>query len=331
MHHSLARHLQNGLRTLAQLAALAALLSATDASLAEERKMRLGVMRIAAMATPYVAKEQGFFSRHGLEVELVPIRSGAEGIQAMQGGNVEATLAIPSFAMAANERRFDLVMVYQNELAHDAPPDSGGVLVREDSPVRSLKDLAGRTIGVNALHAQEAVSAQFLLLKAGLTKDQVKYVEAPHPSLGDLLVHGQADAVVTIDPFTTMIRKRGARVIAWEYAEAVPGQPIGTFWSKRAWAERNADLIEAFTEAMDEAIAWVNADPVRTQGVVAEFTKLPLDIVKAMPMIVWSSKIDLERWSQMIAMLKTMGEIRDDHKPQEYFHSVVLRRLGQKG
>ena len=318
-------------RSLAAFAAIATTLAVADPSLAQERKLRLGVMRIAAMATPYVAKEQGFFKKHGLDVELVPIRSGAEGIQAMQGGNVDATLAIPSFAMAANERRFDLVMIYQNELAHDAPPDSGGMLVRKDSPVQSLKDLAGRTVAVNALHAQEAVSAQFLLRKAGLGKDQVKYVEAPHPTLGDLLMRGQADAVVTIDPFTTMIRERGARVIAWQYAEAVPGQPIGTFWSKRAWADRNVEALEAFTAAMDEAITWVNADPVRTQGVVAEFTKLPAEIVKAMPMIVWSSKIDLARWTEMIAMLKTMGEIQDDHKPQEYFHSVVMRRLGQKG
>ena len=298
---------------------------------AQEKKFKLGVMKIAAMTTPYVAKERGFFKKHGLDVELVFIRSGAEGIQALQGGNVEVTLAIPSFAMGANERKFDLAMVLQNELAHAAPPDSGGIVVAKDSSVTRPADLAGMTVGVNSLHAQEAVDAQYVIRKAGVPKDKVKYVEVPFPSMGDVLARKQVDAVVAIDPFTTMLAQRGNRVIAWEYVDSIPEQPIGTFWAKRAWAEKNMDMMDAFTAAMEEAMAYMNADPKRARDLVAEFTRLPAPVVQSMPMIVWSSKINVAKWRELIELLKGMGELEQTHAPEEYFSSGVKRRLGTKG
>lgn len=298
---------------------------------AQEKKLQLGVMKIAAMTTPYVAKEQGFFKKHGLDVELVFIRSGAEGINALQGGNVQATLAIPSFAMAANEHKFDLTMVLQNELAHATPPDSGGIIVAKDSKITKLSDLAGMTVGVNSLHAQEAVDAQYVIRRAGVPKDKVKYVEVPFPSMGDVLARKQVDAVVAIDPFTTMLQQRGGRAIAWEYVDSIPEQPIGTFWAKRAWAEKNTDILEAFTEAMEEAIAYMNADPKRARAYVAEFTRLPAEVVETMPMIVWSTKVNLARWRELVDLLRSMGELEQTHSPEEYLSSGVKRRLGIKG
>ncbi len=298
---------------------------------AQEKKFRLGVMKIAAMTTPYVAKERGFFKKHGLDVELVFIRSGAEGIQALQGGNVEVTLAIPSFAMGANERKFDLTMVLQNELAHAAPPDSGGIVVAKDSGIAKPSDLAGKTVGVNSLHAQEAVDAQYVIRKSGVPKDKVKYVEVPFPSMGDVLSRKQVDAVVAIDPFTTMLTQRGNRVIAWEYVDSIPEQPIGTFWAKRPWAEKNMDMMDAFTAGMEEAMAYMNADPKRARDLVAQFTGLPAPVVQGMPMIVWSSKINVAKWRELIELLKGMGELEQNHAPEEYFSSGVKRRLGIKG
>lgn len=297
---------------------------------AQERKLRFGVMKIGALSDAHLAKEQGFFKKHGLDVELVVIRSGAEGVTALQSGSIDVTLAIPSFALAANERNFDLVMVMQNEIARTTPPDTGGIVVAKDSKINRLSDLAGGTVAVNSLHAQEAVSAQYLIKKAGVAKDKIKYVEVPFPSMWDVVTRGQADAVVAVDPFTSMFVQRGGRVIAWEYVESVPEQPIGVFWSKRAWAEKNTDTLERFTLAMDEAIAYMNADPKRARGVVADFTRLPGELVEAMPPIAWSSKVNLRKWGELVEMLKSMDELKSTPKPEDYFSAGQKRRAGLK-
>jgi NitT/TauT family transport system substrate-binding protein len=297
---------------------------------AQERKVRFGVMRIAALSNAWLAQEQGLFRKHGVDVELTIIRSGAEGVSAVQGGSLDVTLAIPSFAFAANQRNFDLVLVMQNELASARPPDTGGIVVGKDSGITKPSDLVGRTVGVNSLHAQEAVGAQYVIRKAGVPRDRIKYVEVPFPSMWDVLDRKQIDAAVAIDPFTTMMVRRGGRVIAWEYVDSIPEQPIGTFWAKRVWAEKNADLLERFTAAMEESITYMNADRARARGVVAAYTKLPPDLIEAMPPIVWSSRIDVAKWRELVDLLRSMGELQSSPNPESYFSTGVRRQLGLK-
>jgi NitT/TauT family transport system substrate-binding protein len=310
------------------LLAVALVLLALPPAQAQERKIRFGVMKIGALSNAYLAQENALFKKHGVDVELVIIRSGAEGVNALQGGSIDVTLAIPSFALSANERKFDLVLVMQNELANAQPPDTGGIVVTKESGISKPGELVGKTVGVNALHAQEAVDAQYVIRKAGVPRDQIKYVELPFPTMWDALTRRQIDAAVAIDPFTTMMVQRGGRVIAWEYVDSIPEQPIGTFWAKRAWAEKNADLLEKFVAALEESHAYMNADKDRARGVVAQFTGLPPELVKAMPPIVWSSKINLAKWRQLIELLKEQQELQSTPKPEDYFTAGVKRRLG---
>jgi NitT/TauT family transport system substrate-binding protein len=309
------------------LFAIFALVFAVTAQ-AQERKIRFGVMKIGALSNAYLAQEQGLFKKHGVDVELVIIRSGAEGVNAIQGNSIDVTLAIPSFALAANERKFDLVLVMQNELANAAPPDTGGIVVTKESGITKPAELVGKTVGVNALHAQEAVDAQYVIRKAGVPRESIKYVEIPFPSMWDALTRRQIDAAVAIDPFTTIMVQRGGRVIAWEYVDSIPEQPIGTFWAKRAWAEKNADVLERFTAALEESHAYMNADKARARGIVAQFTGLAPQLVEAMPPIVWSSKINVAKWRELIALLKEQGELQGTPKPEDYFSAGVKRRLG---
>lgn len=311
-----------------KLVLLVSLFVLAAAAYGQEPKIRFGVMKIGALSNAQLAQDNGLFKKRGVDVELVTIRSGAEGVSALQGGSLDVTLAIPSFALSANERRFDLVLVMQNELANAQPPDTGGIVVTRESGIQRPADLVGKTVGVNALRAQEAVDAQYVIRKAGVPRDKVKYVELPFPTMWESLTRGQIDAAVAIDPFTTMMVQRGGRVIAWEYVDSIPEQPIGTFWAKRAWAEKNGELLEKFVAALEESHAYMNADKERARGVVAKFTGLPADLVKAMPPIVWSSKINLAKWRELIALLKEEGQLQTTPKPEEFFSAGVKRRLG---
>jgi NitT/TauT family transport system substrate-binding protein len=167
-----------------------------------------------------------------------------------------------------------------------------------------------------------------VIRKAGVPRERIKYVEVPFPSMWDTLTRRQIDAAVAIDPFTTMMVQRGGKVIAWEYVDSIPEQPIGTFWAKRAWAEKNGDLLERFTAALEESHAYMNADKARARGVVAQFTGLPPQLVEAMPPIVWSSKINVAKWRQLVELLKEQGELQGSPNPEDYFAAGVKKRLG---
>ncbi|OGA79842.1 MAG: hypothetical protein A3G81_27075 [Betaproteobacteria bacterium RIFCSPLOWO2_12_FULL_65_14] len=287
-------------------------------------KLKVGVLKVAGQTNAYVAQQQGFFKKRGLEVELINVRSGGEGVSAMQGGSLDMAITIPSFGIVANERGFGLVMVVQNQSASPTPPDHAAIMVAIDSPIRSLKDLDGKVIGINALHAQEAVSAQHVIGKAGVPRQRLKYVEVSFPSMGDVLRRGDVAAVVPVAPFITGIEQRGiGRVLAWAYHGAVPAQPTGAYWAKRNWVEANAKLIDLYAAAIDEANEYLLSDLGRARVLVAQYTGLPSALVEAMPMINWTTKVDKAKWAALIAMLRAEGELEKDQRPEDFILSLM--------
>src|ERR1700733_12023623 len=91
--------------------------------------LRVGVLKMAALTNPWVARERGIFARNGLDVTLVEFRSGNEAISAHRSGAIDIVLSIPGTAMTAAERGFDLVAVAQNEIAQKTNPDTGSIQV----------------------------------------------------------------------------------------------------------------------------------------------------------------------------------------------------------
>jgi tripartite-type tricarboxylate transporter receptor subunit TctC len=102
--------------------------------------VKVGTLKMGSLTNVWVAKQAGFFERNGLNVELVEFRNGNEAIAAHQGGSVDILLTIPGTSMAARERGFDLVMLTQSETAKTQGPDSGAIIVRSDSPYKTVKD-----------------------------------------------------------------------------------------------------------------------------------------------------------------------------------------------
>jgi hypothetical protein len=81
---------------------------------------------------------------------------------------------------------------------------------------------------------------------------------------------------------------------------------------------------------MEESITYMNADRARARGVVAAYTKLPPDLIEAMPPIVWSSRIDVAKWRELVDLLRSMGELQSSPNPESYFSTGVRRQLGLK-
>src|ERR1051325_8506323 len=74
---------------LSVLLAIGLLSRFADAAEAPQ-KLRVAYAAItAAFSLPWIAKEAGLFQRHGLDVELVYIASGARAVQTLVGGSID--------------------------------------------------------------------------------------------------------------------------------------------------------------------------------------------------------------------------------------------------
>jgi NitT/TauT family transport system substrate-binding protein len=315
------------MRILRIIGIAAMLVSAALAPAAAQEKLaplKVGVLKMAALTNPWIAKERGIFQKNGLDVTLVEFRTGNEAIAAHRGGSVDIILSIPGTAMTAVERGFDLVAISQNEVAKAKGPDSGSVQVLKDSPYQTLVDLAGKKIAVSGLHSQKTVAMQTLFRRAGVDLSKLQLIEIPFPSQVDALRSKQVDAINTVDPYTTQLIASGlGRVVAWDYADSIPEQPLGAWFAKSTYVKANPKVVEGFNKSIQESIDYMMADPQRARAEVVAYTGLPADLVKDMPMIGWDYRVKGDRWQAVIDMMVENGELKSKHTADEYFAEQI--------
>ncbi len=281
--------------------------------------VRVGILKMAALTDPYIAQQLGIFKKYGLDVQMVEFNAGGEAVAAGQGGSIDIFLAIPGTVMVADERGFDMVAIFQNEIAKPAPPDSGSLQVRVNSPIQSLQDLRGKKVVVSSLHSQNAVSLQTLIKQKGIKLEEITWLEIPFPAQADVLRSGQVDAVATVDPYTTQLLTSGVgRVIAWYYVDFLPKQPLGAWFAKRSYVQKNPDVIANFNKAIKEAMDHMNEDADRARAEVVAFTGLNPELVKNMPMIGWDYHVSMKRWQEVVDMMVASGEMTKPHKAEEF-------------
>jgi NitT/TauT family transport system substrate-binding protein len=298
--------------------------ASASAAEAEKKPINLGTLKMAALTNPWVGVERGIFQKHGLDVKLVYFNSGAQAINAAQAGDIDIFLSIPGTVMSADERGFDLVCLFQNEVAKKAGPDSGGMVVLKDSPINTLADLTGKTVGVGGLHSQNTVDAQVTLRKAGVDVGKINFVEIPYPVMPNALKAKQIDAAVALDPYTTQLQSSGVgKVLAWYYIESIPEQPLGGWFAKRAYVKKNPELIAAFNRAMKETIDYMKEDTERARREVVAYSGLDASLVRDMPMIARDYNVRLDKWQQVVDMMRESGELQKPHRTDEYFSDEI--------
>jgi NitT/TauT family transport system substrate-binding protein len=285
--------------------------------------LRIGTLKIASQTDVWVAQQRGIFAKNGIDAKISLFNSGAESIPALQGGSIDVLLSIPGIGMTAMERGIDLVAIFQDEIAHMAPPDSASVQVLDSSPIKSMADFRGKKIGVGGLSTQNTIAVKMLLDQAGVDVGSVSFSEVPFPAMGNALKAGHVDAVVPVDPFTTQLRTTGGRVVSWNYVESIPEQPLGVWFTKGSIVKSNPQAIDAFIKSMKESIDYLHADDARARNEIADYIKIDRAILDHMPLIGWDYNVRPEKWQAVVEMMVRYGGLK--HRNAEEFISPQLR------
>ena len=177
---------------------------------AQGKSIKLAFCSQLLCIIPYtVAKSQGFYEKEGLNLELVYARGGSAAMEAFVGGAVDygATaldVALIAYDKGATIRRF----LSTGKL----PLFALAVAPKMAAQITTLKDLAGKTVGVSGLGNADHALALFLLKQAGVDSSKVQFATLG-PNLLEALRQGAVDAGLVQEPALTLIVKAGGRVL----------------------------------------------------------------------------------------------------------------------
>src|SRR5690606_23512052 len=106
-------------------------------------KVKVGVIPIVDVAPVYLGKEQGFFEDHGIDLSLESGQGGAAIVPGVMSGDFQFGFSNVTSLMLAKDNGLPLKMVAAGNSSTNADPDFSAVVVKDDSPIKSAKDLAG--------------------------------------------------------------------------------------------------------------------------------------------------------------------------------------------
>jgi len=290
------------------LAALGAMPARAQAS----TKIVFGYTAVTDFATVFVAADQGMFSKRKLEVEpkLIPLNSTIPA--ALQSESLQIGGPTPSVYLQSVEGGLDHVVVSGGGLTSKSLTGFG-LVARAGSGIRSAQDCLGRKIGVPGLGAFLHVTFRAWLKSQGVDYRKVNFVEAAFPQHGDLLRGGTLDAVVSADPFMSRITDSGAGYVASYYSTFLPdGQPTILYTARRDWAQKNAEAVRAFQQAIQEAAAFMAkpANNAQVRAAIGKFIKLPPEVIAKVQISPPAPVINEKQLNYWIDMMKDQDMLR---------------------
>ena len=199
--------------------------------------------------------------------------AGPQMLEALNAGAIDIAQtgeAPPIFAQAASDR-----LVY---VAHEPPaPHGEAILVPKDSPIQSLADLKGKTVGLN-----KGSNVHFLLVKAlesaGIGYDEITTAFLPPADARAAFASGAIDAWAIWDPFQASAEQTlGARVLT----DAEGLAPNYQFYlGERSFVAANPEVVAALIATIQEVSRWITANPAEVAAELAPSTGIPADALE---------------------------------------------------
>lgn len=218
----------------------------------------------------YVGIEKGFFARRGLEVMLTgSLLGGPTAIQAVAAGRCEAGLSsIPALVNAAGAG-LPVRGVTDIQSAMPGQPLEE-YFVREDSPIRNLFDLRGRTFAVNLWKSSFHYTAIMALESAGLYAETPRFVLLPFDKQVQAIAAGQVDVVGLMEPYASYLRAQGGYRVLFSATDVFGAKQFSLHFVNSVWATAHPRAARAFVAGVVESIAWMKAHPAETRKIMAK-------------------------------------------------------------
>lgn len=230
--------------------------------------IRIAYSGVSASGTPvWLAKDEGIFARHGLEADLVAVRSAPLQVTALVSNEVQFVRGSASSMLTAAAQGAKLKII----LSLFAERASYDFLVAPS--ITKPSDLRGKKIGVQDFSGLLWSLTMLSLREMGLDpqKDNINI-----QAIGDSTVIAQSLASGIIDG-AALDRLQSARLqglgVKVLYDLGKIPLPASPFMSSEAFIQKSPQIVENFIKALIEASAFMRAQKERGVAILQKYIK----------------------------------------------------------
>ena len=265
-------------RHLAFAFAAAALVSASLPAKADDLvKLTIGQRGNWDTAISHLGDKAGIFKKHGISLDMIYTAGSGETLQPVIAGSVDLGLAVGTLGAIAAYSKGAPVRI----IGAEATGAADYWFVKASSPIKSLKDLNGKTIAYSTAGSSTESVVRAFIKENGLTSAKAMST-GNGPSTMTAVMTDQVDVGWASPPFGLKEIDQGQiRLLARATdAAIVRGQTIRVIVANAQGLTQRKDAIDRYMQAYRETIDYMYGDNPQVLKDYAEFAGVPEALAK---------------------------------------------------
>lgn len=268
-------------------------------------RVTVGVIPIIDVAPIYLGKQKGFFAGRGIDLVLSAEQGGAPIVEKVLAGKYQFGFSNVTSLLAAQAGGAPLKAVAAGVSSNGrAGRDFSAIVVADDSPIRSARELGGKSVAVNTLKNLGDTTVRQSVRRAGGNARTLKFQAMPFPDMPGALQSGTVDAAWVVEPTLSAVLTQGGRVLASNFVDTAPDLTVALYFTSQGTVTAKSKLVEDFTAAIRESLRYAATHPDEVRSVVGTYTPINDTVRIAMILPTWAE--DINRPS--IERVATLGQ-----------------------
>jgi ABC-type nitrate/sulfonate/bicarbonate transport system substrate-binding protein len=286
----------------------------------------------------FVAQRQGFFAKHGVEINLRYTPSSVYLMTGLIEGRFDIASASIDNLVAYQEGQGEAPVKMQPDLAAFMGLENGFLNLVALPEVKSVGDLRGKDLAVDALTTGFAFVLREMVEKAGIKDSEVKYVRfGGTPLRYAALLERKFGATLLSTPFDLQAEAKGFTRLgnATDLLGAYHGRAA---FGMRGWLKDNEAAAVGFMRAIREATEWIY-NPQNREIAEAVLVANDRDMTSALAKKTYDMfvdkkgglyrdlKVDVEGFKVVLALRAKYGQPKKDFgDPMKYIDLELYRK-----
>jgi NitT/TauT family transport system substrate-binding protein len=188
-------------------------------------------------------------------VEYLKFSGWPEVKESLMTGRIKAAYMLAPLVMDLADKGIPVKIV---SLAHR----SGAVImVRTESPIKTMKDLKGKLIAIPSRFAVDYLYVRKLLKKYGMTEKDIDVIEMAPPDMPAALYAKSVDAYATGEPFGAVAQRAGYAKPLYMTRNDWPNYICCVLTVREELIRENRPLVQQLVNYTLEAGRWLDSSP----------------------------------------------------------------------
>ena len=242
-------------------------------SMLEREIVRMGYMPVITnLAAPLLDRVSEKEEQCRVRFKAVKFASFAEMAEALRNNDIQAAFIIAPLAVVLRRQGEDIKIVYIGN-RHEST-----LVARKDLNVKTLDDLAGKTIAVPMRYSGHNLSLLRLLEERKLS-GKVRIVEMNPPDMASALVSGSLDAYYVGEPFAAQTLKSGHGTLV-TYAENLwPGFICNLLIVRQKFIQENPEIVKRLVSGAVRSGLWAEKHTESAAGIASAYWGTPVELI----------------------------------------------------